>query len=316
MVEKAPDAASPRTDFRLLPTLKFSPWAPKAKPKPTAPHIVDKRRIAGGQAASSSKVERADVMAPKTQALQRKRGARGPVSLVRAASKKKGQEPESPKEYPRFSIKRDILPVEQPIVEKRSTTVEFDLCLSLTRKFGLSADQIKEHHKEFLDLDLNNSGQLCRSEFEEAIRHYCAIPIDEDIPEHLLQRVWAQADKNMSGTLDFEEYLLWRITHEYSEEFVCSNSMERRMRKVARDHTFNIIDVEEIKGVFDHFDVDKSGIIDEEEFRQCIYQLLGASQPSDIPENKMKRYWAEIDADKSGEVHLEEFVVWYFNMLI
>jgi len=294
---------SPRPECsQLLPTLKLSPWAAKAK----AAQKKSKRE------AKLKHIERAEVLVPKGQAVTTPRTLARSTTLSSLSSIMQRQTSGDPfeAESPRTRAHRAAL-LEAPVIH---STVEFDLCFALARQYGLSPGEVKERHRAFLELDLNNSGELCRSEFEEAIRHHCRIPVDEDIPEHLLQSCWAQADRNASGSLDFEEYLLWSMSHEYAEEFIVVDPVQRGVRKVARDNNFNLVDVEGLKDVFDSFDVDKSGSIDEDEFRQCLFALLGASKPTDIPENRMKRYWQDIDTDKSGGVSLEEFVVWYFGM--
>jgi hypothetical protein len=189
------------------------------------------------------------------------------------------------------------------------------MCFSLARQYRVPIEQVKAKHQEFVDLGLNSNGELSRSAFEQAIRRHCKIPIDQDIPDHLGHSSWVQADKDKSGSLDFEEYFLWTLAHEYTEEWMVADEGERSLRQVARQHSFNLVDVETVKGVFEKFDVDNSGSIDEEEFRNCLWKLLGASKPTDISENMLKRYWLEVDADSSGSICLEEFVVWYMKFV-
>jgi len=307
--------SSPSRDTgMLLPTLKVSPWDPNATLSGQAAMRREKKRLGHG-------VDRADVLAPKKsgpQMIVPRQKQVAPIKTVRGSTLRSHSpsDTNSPRGNSFFSQqKRASCLVSKPEVLSVSTS-EFDLCFRLARQYGLSPDQIKDRRKEFLELDLNNSGQLCRSEFEEAIRLRCKIPIDEDIPDHMLLRSWGLADRNESGSLDFEEYLLWSMSQEYSEEWLVADASQRAIRKVAREYNYNLVDVEAVKEVFDKFDVDKSGSIDEEEFRKCIYTLLGASQPSDIPDNKMKRFWVEIDTDKNGDVSLEEFVLWYFKMFV
>lgn len=190
---------------------------------------------------------------------------------------------------------------------------DFEICLDLSRQYRLPLDQVKRMYQEFNELDLNKNGLLSCSEFEEAIRLHCRIPKDQDLPEHLVHNFWADADRNKNGELDFEEFLLFAISHEYSEEWMVRDSNERSLRQVARDHGFNLVDVEKVKKVFDGFDVDKSGEIDREEFKHVLCQLLGVKKASDIPDAVLKRYWLEVDLDGNGSVSLEEFVVWYLN---
>jgi len=190
---------------------------------------------------------------------------------------------------------------------------EFDLCFALAKKYTVPIEEVKQKHMEFLKLDADNTGELSRPEFEEAIREHCKIPEGQEIPEHLVSSFWEGVDKDGDGSLDFEEYLFWVMSHEYTSDWVVLDETERALRSVAHRYSFDLVDVERVRRVFDFFDKDKSGFIDQGEFRECVCKLLGAKQISDVPANKLKRYWREVDTDCSGSVSLEEFVVWYMR---
>jgi len=91
---------------------------------------------------------------------------------------------------------------------------------------------------------------------------------------------------------------------------------ERQFRQLARDHGFCLPDVEKVKTVFDKFDQDGSGYIDEDEFRQALIQLWGVKDSSDLSKTKMRQYWVEVDADASGQIAFAEFVTWYLNVFM
>jgi len=40
---------------------------------------------------------------------------------------------------------------------------------------------------------------------------------------------------------------------------------------------------------------------------------MKVKNPNDVSAKKMKRFWLEVDTDRSGEVNFEEFLLWYFN---
>jgi len=68
-----------------------------------------------------------------------------------------------------------------------------------------------------------------------------------------------------------------------------------------------------VKCKFDAFDLDKSGIIDHNEFEQMIYSLLQCSSSSDLPRNRLQRFWVEADQDRDGVLDFEEFTEWYMK---
>lgn len=198
---------------------------------------------------------------------------------------------------------------------KRHQTLEFDICLSISKQYRVPIEEVREKHVEFVKLDDNGNGELCKGEFEDVIRHHCNIPTGEELPPHLAHNLWAHADANNSGAVDFEEYFLWALSHEYKEEWLVQDTIEISIRKIARENNFNLVDVEAVRLVFEAFDEDKSGFIEEGEFKYCLFKLLGARQPTDISQNMLKRYWLEVDSDGSGSISLEEFIIWYLTYI-
>ena len=43
---------------------------------------------------------------------------------------------------------------------------------------------------------------------------------------------------------------------------------------------------------------------------QVIRGILKVSDPSDVPQSRLERYWREFDLDGSSTVDFEEFLIW------
>jgi len=190
---------------------------------------------------------------------------------------------------------------------------DFETMIALGKKYGMSVDDVKRRRDEFTKLDLDNNGELNKYEFEQVVRELCGIPEYGHVPHHLMHNFWASADRNRSGALDFEEYLAWSMTHEYSEEMLVADEGERHMRGIARKHGFYLPDVERVKSVFDSFDTDRTGNMEEEEFREALLKLMRVKNPADVSQKKLQRFWREVDTDGSGLICFEEFVLWYLK---
>jgi len=189
----------------------------------------------------------------------------------------------------------------------------FEMCVFLSKRHYLPLGEVRDRLREYNALDVNGDGGLSRAEFMRAIKLRCNIPEDEDFPSNFFDDSWKHVDKDGSGEIDFEEYLLWSVNHQWCQELCVSNAEDRELRRIAREYGFVLPDVEALKSVFDRFDVDGSGQIDESEFRSVLIQLMKI-QVDEVPTRKMKQYFREVDGDGSGEVSFEEFVVWYISV--
>lgn len=198
-------------------------------------------------------------------------------------------------------------------VENCNERREFDVVVRLARKHQLSVEEVRERKAEFDALDRDRSGTLSVEELIAAIRVRCNLEFDEPIPPHLLSSTWASADKDSDGLVNFEEFLCWSISIAYSEEMLVTDPEERRMRRMARENGLLLPDVERVKDVFNRFDRDGTGSIDEVEFRSALHALMNLKNPNDMSLKKMQRYWLEVDTDRSGTIEFDEFLLWYFN---
>lgn len=190
---------------------------------------------------------------------------------------------------------------------------EFQRLAILARKYHMTIDDLRDARDEFAHYDKVNSGTITAQEFQRLVRARCNLPTDKPFPLHLLNALGSMNIGGIvsGGTVSFEDFLVWTIHCAYTEEFMVPNASERQIRQLAREQKMSLLDVEKIKCVFDSFDVDGSGEIEECEFRNILYGLWDVRNEADVSDKKLQRYWRELDFDGSGSCNFEEFLIWY-----
>mmetsp|Transcript_2280 Transcript_2280/g.5240 ORF Transcript_2280/g.5240 Transcript_2280/m.5240 type:complete len:397 (+) Transcript_2280:2-1192(+) len=105
-----------------------------------------------------------------------------------------------------------------------------------------------------------------------------------------------------------------KLTHAFTMDSLLSvGSM--LARGLAKKYGIPIDEVDDIKAKFDEFDLDGSGVIEFDEFRQLMLKLFEVKNPSDMPEPRIQFFWNSLDTDGGGDADFEEFLVWYRKWL-
>jgi len=193
----------------------------------------------------------------------------------------------------------------------KGADTEFEKLSKLSRKLDMPMDEVQKKKEEFVEkFDTEDKGTLKHSEFIAGLRRHCQMDEKEEIPSELTKFL------GEGDSIGFEDYLKWSYLAQYSEPMLVTDPQERHLRLLARENGFRLPDVEKIKVVFDQYDVDRSGEIDEEEFKGVLLLLMKVTNPEHISAKKLKRFWREVDQDMSGAVTFGEFVLWYFNCFL
>lgn len=193
--------------------------------------------------------------------------------------------------------------------EKTPQAISFNMIVPLARKHNLRIDDVKKKWEQFHMFDSNGDIVLCAEEFQKVVRVLTGIPDNEHLPTHLFSAAFAASDTDSDGSINFEEFLLWSNGVQYCEEMMVPDPEERLIRRIAREHGMDIVEVERIKGIFDRFDLDKSKAIEEQEFKDLVCELLRTST-QEFSENRLKRYWREVNP-AGGTLAFKEFAVWW-----
>lgn len=196
------------------------------------------------------------------------------------------------------------------------STQSWEMCLQLSRKHKVPIAEVRMQLAEFNSLDGSGPfGELTHKEFEAAMRPKANIPEDRPVPEYLLMKQYASADKDDNGLIDFEEFLLWSRNALWLEEFAVPSHSERELRRIARKYGLNLPEIDSIKRSFDKYDKDGSGQIDRIEFREVVCNLMKVKS-EDISQQQLDRYWIEACAQTaSGEgINFEKFLDWTMKL--
>jgi len=168
--------------------------------------------------------------------------------------------------------------------------------------------ELRERLAEFHGLDAEQRGALTRAEFLGALRGRLAA---QDAREQLLEELWRTVDVDEDDTIDFEEFVAWTRITAFCESLLVSDPWEMQIRRFARQHNVNILDLEHIWKQYAKFDWDRSGDISKREFQDLLRVLLKSRSRDDISRERLDHFWNDADSDQSGSINFEEFLIWY-----
>eukprot|EP00440_Ansanella_granifera_P019479 gb/GFBE01021159.1/.p1 GENE.gb/GFBE01021159.1/~~gb/GFBE01021159.1/.p1 ORF type:complete len:495 (+),score=109.41 gb/GFBE01021159.1/:1-1485(+) len=200
------------------------------------------------------------------------------------------------------------------VLVDQQTECTFGICIELAKKHSVKLAFVRQCVQEFQAVDNDGNGAINREEFNNALRRRCSMDADEEVAEHLVEAQWKRIDRDGSGQIEFEEYLLWALSAKFSEELLVTSEDARRMRQIARELELRLPEVERLKSIFDMFDVDGSGGIDKQEFAAVVMKLMQITDSSDLLPSVLTRYWREADINNDGAICFEEFLGWYLRM--
>jgi len=178
--------------------------------------------------------------------------------------------------------------------------------ISLSKKYNVPMSEARDMSQEFKDHDVDGTGYISVQQFHSFIRKRANLPEGKEIPDHLVKPI-----RKGQGRINFEDFLRWSFLTAWTEEMMQPCPSERHLRQLAREQDMTLPDVEKVKQLFNEFDTDCSGEIDEDEFRLILYKVLRVRDVTDVPLKRLQRLWREVDVDKDGLVNFNEFLVWY-----
>lgn len=186
----------------------------------------------------------------------------------------------------------------------------YQLCNQISKTMLVPIAEVKACFDDFISLDLDGSFTLSADEFEKAVRRSCGMTEGETLPENLALK-YPQMDSDGNRVVDFKEYVRWCQGASWSEQLLVRDSRDREARRLARVYGIHLLDVERLRRLFDSYATQEtSRVITQDRFSQVIRGILKVSDPSDVPQSRLERYWREIDLDGSSTVDFEEFLIW------
>jgi Ca2+-binding EF-hand superfamily protein len=156
-------------------------------------------------------------------------------------------------------------------------------------------------------------GSLDYTSFGKIVVHLMNVTKQELSEEGMKKKIetcWREADRNFNEQVEFDEFAIWYSSWGFQQELLLS-PQKIRTRDFAKKYDLNYADVDAVYTKFQHFDEDKSGLIEFAEFKKLLYKLMKVPKGGELPENRLNFFWKEIDIDGSGTVCMDEFLQWY-----
>lgn len=198
-------------------------------------------------------------------------------------------------------------------LQRRATMPTLDVsseALVLSRQLHLDFHEVKSAMKEIREgRHLPNGGMD-----EVAWRHSLSRIFGTEVDEKMEKESYS-ACKVADGPVDAKLFMTWYRDHIFKIEALKPKAAEgdELTMDLAKKHGCSFTDLTKVRLKFDSFDLDKSGVIEFVEFEHMIHQLLHCSTRSDLPKNRILRFWHEIDRDQNGHVDFQEFTDWYMK---
>lgn len=211
---------------------------------------------------------------------------------------------------------KDLLEEEEEEVQEEEKNHPIYNLTQLARDLNLPLEEVQRLKEQFESFDTDKSGDVSVAEFSLLLARLAQVDDSKALPQEMLRMHWREVDLDGSGDITFPEFAKWYSAHGFNEEMLLEPN-ERMVRNIARKHGFPLIEVERMKKQFDMYDEDGSGEIEMAEFEMLLYRLLRVPRNEELPPNRVRQFWQEIDQDRSGQVDFEEFLCWYtryFNL--
>ncbi|CAK9028239.1 unnamed protein product [Durusdinium trenchii] len=198
-------------------------------------------------------------------------------------------------------------------LQRRATMPTLDVsseALVLSRQLHLDFHEVKGAMKEIRDgRHLSNGGM------DEVAWRFCMNRIfGMEVEDKFVKDSYKLCEVG-EGPVDAKLFMTWYRDHIFNIEAkkpkLCEG--DELTMELAKKHHCSYTDLTKVRLKFDSFDLDKSGVIDFLEFEHMIHKLLHCSTRSDLPPNRIARFWHEIDRDNNGTVDFQEFTDWYMK---
>jgi len=211
-------------------------------------------------------------------------------------------------------------PSTPPINRRPSENLRAVWVNNLARKHRLGAHEVKRIVEQF-DFAQGKAGTLNITTLREVL---CEIFEHPEIDEKVVESAWEATTSEppeegiQVHQFDMDSFLTWYVAN----MFMCVAKLtankeqvdvEGRLSDLAQQFGVTAYAMDKVKRRFDQYDVDHSGMISYSEFDAMMRKILGAKAKADMSDDRMVRFWQEIDIDGNGQVDLAEFTQWYLK---
>jgi Ca2+-binding EF-hand superfamily protein len=191
------------------------------------------------------------------------------------------------------------------------------VAIQLALRHKLMVSEVKTILKEFLKAKRAESGALTRAEFDQVL---CRIFEQSSIEPAMGKNAYDACSAGQC--VDIEEFLSWYKRNMFTQVTglnadPAKAASEKTVYELARKHDVSPVDVDKIKSKFDLFDLDKSGMIDYNEFMEMFAVILKKKSVNDLNHERIKRFWSQITKVEkkcgSDAIDFPEYVDWYMK---
>eukprot|EP00941_MAST-03F_sp_MAST-3F-sp1_P004843 g4843.t1 len=162
--------------------------------------------------------------------------------------------------------------------------------LIISRPHNIDDPREMDVETSFKKYDVDGSGKVNLKE----LGLICA-DLGVVIPQSVLKVAMKSLDSDGSGELEYDEFMRWWLSDQYVKALVVNGTELEERRELIR--------------IYQTFDKDGSGLIDEDEFRDMFKELKESGQMN--KSMTMKNALLALDPDESGTVSFNEFLVWH-----
>lgn len=234
---------------------------------------------------------------------------RGTLALSR-------RRPSETKQQPEVAPEPRLQPVAERMVRTKSSFSRHGTLPGLVdvsaHAWKLARQLNLDHHEVKFALDTLQSAAWSEKNggMDLATFRGCLLKIfdRQDISDGVLHAAYEDCGVG-EGPVEPRRFVSWYRDHLFS--LGCEGG-SRLTLDLAKKHHCSCMDLDRVKMKFDHFDTDKSGVIEYSEFEKMIFSLLHCSK-NDLPDCRMQRFWHELDQDGNGVVDFQEFTEWYLK---
>lgn len=164
----------------------------------------------------------------------------------------------------------------------------------LAEMYHMQVQEVKGVEQHFHLLDIKACGQIGPQEFRTLVESRVTV-----------NGLWEPPD-----TAQLCDVLQWFSKHAFDENLWVP-PRQSQIRRFAREWHVHLPEVEEVFKVFDTLDRDKSGAIKLDVFSDLLRILLKVPETMELPQSRVHYFWKEVDRDRDGKIHFEEFFTWF-----
>jgi hypothetical protein len=203
--------------------------------------------------------------------------------------------------------------------DSSSSSDKFSVAVRLSREHSIPLADVETIFHAFSESPLaGRGGPLSKEAFAPVLARVAGVA---KAPQDMFASAWRAMTKAASRTVSETLIISWEPAMDAIVEWYVTNifrsekdtSTDAFILGIARDYGIPLSTVEKVKQRFQHFDLDGNNSLDYTEFKKMCAKLMNAKNTGDIAEPRIKRWFKEADADSSGVVSFEEFVLWYLK---